>query len=230
MGKDKLRRFAENKTFPHFFEPSFFELREKGFPLKGKWSDFFQNNNPIVLELGCGKGEYALGLAELEPERNYIGVDIKGARMWRGAKTVQEKGIANVAFLRSRINLLDNHFGPNEVESIWLTFSDPQPRKSRAHHRLSHPRFLDLYRKFVKPGGLIHLKTDSPSLYAFTLETAQEQGLEVVHSSADVYGELVRTADEALRERLMLRTFYESMWLEQGCKIHYLEFKLHGPK
>lgn len=230
MGKDKLKRFAENETFPHFFQPSFFELKENGFPWKGKWKEFFQNDHPIVLELGCGRGEYVLGLNELEPDRNYIGVDIKGARLWRGAKTVQEQGFKNMAFIRSRINLLDSFFDANEVQEIWLTFSDPQPRKSRAHRRLTHPRFLDLYRSVMAKDGVVHLKTDSQLLYEFTLETVQEQGLEIIHNSADVYGELVHSADEALRQKLMVRTFYESIWLEQGCKIHYLEFKLNGPK
>ena len=168
MTKRKLSRFAENKTFLHLFEPTYFQLME-GFPLKGKWSSgFFKNNNPIVVELGCGKGEFTVGLAAKYPEKNFIGLDMKGARMWRGAKTVMENSMANVAFIRCHIELIENLFDKNEISEIWITFPDPQLRLSKAKKRLTHPKFLRFYQQFLRPGGCIHLKTDSPDLYRFT--------------------------------------------------------------
>ena len=228
MPKNKLKKFAENETFPHFFQPVFEELCENGFPLKGIWNkEFFKNANPVVLELGCGKGEYCVGLAELEPDRNYIGMDIKGSRMWHGAKTAQLRGWKNLAFIRSKIDQVERFFGPEEISDIWLTFSDPQARDSRAHRRLTHPRFIKMYQRLLKPGGTIHLKTDSPLLYAFTLEVIEEMGLHIIWNSADVYGELIHQVDDLLRKKLQIRTYYEDIWLKEAAKIHYLEFKVH---
>ena len=228
MGKNKLKKFAENETFPHFFQPGFFDLKENGFHLKGKWNkEFFKNDDPIVLELGCGKAEYCIGLAELEPDKNYIGMDVKGSRMWSGAKIALERGWKNVAFVRNKIGMVEKFFAPNEVDNIWLTFSDPQARESRAHRRLTHPVFIKRYQRLLKHGGRIHLKTDSPLLYEFTKEVIDEMGLEVIHESNDVYGSLVNEVDDLTRKKLEIRTYYESMWLEQGLKIHYLEFYAH---
>lgn len=228
MGKNKLIKFAENKTFPHFFQPVFEDLRDHGFPLKGVWrEEFFKNDAPIVIELGCGKGEYCVGLAELEPERNYIGMDVKGSRMWHGAKTAQINGWSNLAFIRSKVNQVERFFGPSEISDIWLTFSDPQARESRAHRRLTHPRFIKMYQYLLGPSGKVHLKTDSPLLYEYTLNVIEEMGLEIVWRSADVYGELIHRVDDLLRRKLEIRTYYEAIWLKQELKIHYLEFKVH---
>lgn len=170
MGKDKLRRFAENETFPNMFQAQYIDLeRENGFSLKGEWRrDFFKNNNPIVLELGCGKGEYTVGLGRKYKDKNFIGVDIKGARMWRGCKTSIEENLNNIAFLRTHVQIIDKYFSEGEVDEIWITFCDPQLKKS--NKRLTSPRFLDIYSRILKPGGIIHLKTDSQELYHYTLE------------------------------------------------------------
>ena len=164
MGKNKLARFEENLTFSHVSQPSFEQLVREGLPLKGHWNrDFFHREAPLVLELGCGRGEYTLGLAQLEPDKNYLGVDIKGARIWRGARDAKEKGLTNVGFLRTHVDHITRCFGTAEVDAIWLTFSDPQIGKARK--RLTSPLFLERYRHILKPGGVIHLKTDSPLLY-----------------------------------------------------------------
>ena len=223
MGKGKQFKFAENTTFAHVIQPTFEEVMSGAFPLKGKWnSDFFKRDAPLVLELGCGKGEYTTGLAELRPERNYIGVDIKGARIWRGARTVHERGLANVAFLRTHVDHLLKVFGPGEVSEIWLTFSDPQLGKDRK--KLTSPLFLERYRQVLKPGGIINLKTDSPELYHYTMDRVAEYELPLHESSADVYGELVPRLSQEDQAVLNIRTFYESMWLGEGKRIHYCRF------
>ncbi len=177
MGKNKLARFAENKILPNVIQPTREEALE-GFELKGKWREnFFKNDNPIVLELGCGKGEYSVGLAKTFPEKNFIGVDIKGARFWFGAKEAVESNMNNVAFLRTQIELVDYFFAENEVDEIWITFPDPQIKYKRTKHRLTHPDFLARYKKFLKPGGIIHLKTDSEFLHGYTLGYLQEQDM-----------------------------------------------------
>ena len=223
MGHGKLGRFAENATFAHVLQPTFEEVTSGAFAMKGKWnSDFFHRDAPLVLELGCGKGEYTTGLAQLRPERNYIGVDIKGARIWRGAKTVQELGLTNVGFLRTHVDHLLKVFGPGEVSEIWLTFSDPQLGKDRK--KLTSPLFLERYREVLVPGGIINLKTDSPELYDYTLERVAECRLPLHEHSADVYGELVPRLSPEEQAVLNIRTFYESMWLGEGKKIHYCRF------
>jgi tRNA (guanine-N7-)-methyltransferase len=223
MGKNKLFRFAENATFGHVVQPTFTELMQQGLPLRGKWnSDFFRRDAPLVLELGCGRGEYTVGLARLRPERNYLGVDIKGARLWRGARTVQEEGLEHVGFLRTHVDHLLKCFGPQEVDEIWLTFSDPQLGKPRK--RLTSPLFLVRYREILKPGGVIHLKTDSPDLYAYTLEMIAEHTLPVFEQSDNVYADLVPRASPEEQAVLNIRTYYESMWLEEGRTIHYVRF------
>lgn len=223
MGKNKIRRFAENATFPHVVQPSFSALQAADLPLKGRWNaDFFRREAPLVLELGCGGGEYTVGLAQLQAEKNCIGVDIKGARIWRGAKTAQERGLANVGFLRTHVDHILHCFGPQEVDEIWLTFSDPQPGKPRK--RLTSPLFLARYKELLKPGGLIHLKTDSPLLYEYTLEQIAEHGMTVHEQSANVYADLVHRVSPEEQAVLHIRTRYETMWLAEGRTIHYLRF------
>lgn len=223
MGKNKIRRFEENLTFDHVVQPTFAELDVSDLPLKGKWNiDLFQREAPLVLELGCGRGEYTLGLARLYPDRNFIGVDIKGARIWRGAKNAQEEGLNNVAFLRTHVDHILKCIGENEVDEIWLTFSDPQIGKARK--RLTSPLFLDRYRKILKPGGVIHLKTDSPLLYEYTLEQIADQRLPLFEKSAEVYAEMLPRISEEEKAVMAIRTYYESMWLKEGRTIHYIRF------
>ena len=186
MGKHKLARFAENLTFPNLFQVSFEYLEEHGFEWRGRWNEFFGNDNPIVLELGCGKGEYTIALARENAARNYIGVDIKGARLWRGAKTSNEEQMKNVAFIRTRIEMIASFFAKDEVSEIWITFPDPQPKKPMK--RLTSERFLGHYREMLRPGGPIHLKTDSRELYDYTMdEVIAPAGYEVEFSTADLY-------------------------------------------
>lgn len=218
--KNKRGRWAELEQMDFVFQPPMEEVFGKDFRLKGHWSSFFGNTNPIILELGCGKGEYTTGLARKYPEKNFIGVDIKGARMWRGAKTSKEEGLKNVAFLRTRIEWIGSFFGTGEVDEIWITFPDPQLKKRRTKKRLTHPVFLEQYRKFIKPVGLIHLKTDNAFLYNYTLEVAQYNKLDIRTASDDVYREYPgHLATE-------IQTFYEQQFLEEGKKIHYLSFSL----
>jgi tRNA (guanine-N7-)-methyltransferase len=225
MGKNKLSRFAENATYAHVVQPTFKELQAADLALKGRWNrDFFKRDAPLVLELGCGRGEYTVGLARLHPEKNYLGVDIKGARIWRGARTAHEEGMANVGFLRTHVDHILRCFGAHEVAEIWLTFSDPQIGKARK--RLTSPLFMARYREILQPRGIIHLKTDSPLLYEYTLEQIAEQQLHIEESSADVYGELVQRVPAAEQAVLNIRTYYESMWLEEGRTIHYVRFRL----
>ena len=260
MGHDKLRKFAENETFSCLLQPSAEELLADGYfhlrdhAVKGRWNERFENNNPIVLELGCGKGEYTVALAERDPERNYIGVDIKGARLWKGAKYATEHAMPNVAFLRTRVEFITAFFAPGEVSEIWLTFSDPQYRSENS--RLSSPLFLERYRSFMKPGGIVHLKTDSRFLHEYTRAVCEANGLRILACTTDLYGSAgpaVAPADRShprLRKRegpddavvgrgpaqpdvcrgelpagvKEVQTFYEQLFLEQGYPITYLSF------
>lgn len=211
MAQKKLLRFAEIKTFPNVLE----------YPenMKGKWNDFFGNNNPIILELACGRGEYTVGLSKLFPEKNFIGVDVKGNRMYIGAKKCQEEKLRNAAFLRTQIALINNYFNRNEIAEIWLTFPDPQLRTSKAKKRLTHPRFLRLYQQFLIADGLLHLKTDSPKLFTFTKQVIELYKLGLVESNDDVY------AGNASAE-LKIKTHYESLDIAGSNKIYYLKFRL----
>ncbi len=219
--KNKLQRFAENLTFDNLFQLSYNEVKS-GFHLKGKWAaDFFKNDHPIILELGCGKGEYTVGLARNNPDKNYIGVDIKGARLWRGLKTASEENLMNVAFIRARINLIEYYFGPDEVSEIWITFPDPHPRETKERKRLTSPQFLKRYRKLVNKDGMVQLKTDNIIVFDYTLDVIREEKLELLYSSEDVYGDGLRN------EVAQIQTFYEQKWLEHGTKIKYLKFSLY---
>ena len=223
MGKDKLRRFRENLTFPCFVQPEFDDVFSCDHPLKGHWQrDFFHNDHPIVLELGCGKGEYTVALAEREPGRNFIGIDIKGARMWRGAKTVTERGMTNAGFLRTRIEFIDHLFGEGEVSEIWITFPDPQLKTRRAKKRLTSPLFLERYARLLRPDGWLNLKTDSKHLYAYTNEVIRRFALPCEVSEPDIYGS--GFADETLS----VKTAYETLFLEKGLPITYTRFSLGG--
>lgn len=225
MGKNKLARWAELESFPNVIQPDIKFGDEHDHALKGKWNkEIFRNNNPIVLELGCGRGEYTTGLAARFPEKNFIGVDIKGARMWRGAKTANEMKYSNTAFIRTRIEFIDRFFGSNEVDEIWLTFPDPHADKRNSNKRLSCPWFLNKYRKFLKHNGLIHLKTDNIELHRYTLKTAQRNNLEVLCSTNDLHTDL---AGDGILE---IRTHYEAIFLAEGKRINYLSFRLPADK
>jgi tRNA (guanine-N7-)-methyltransferase len=231
MGKNKLFRFAENETFGHVVQPTFEEISSGHFPLKGHWNrDFFRREAPIVLELGCGKGEYTTGLARLHPQHNHLGVDIKGARLWRGARTIQDEGIQHTGFLRTHVDHIAACFGEGEVSVIWLTFSDPQLKKSKARKRLTSPLFLARYQQILGPGGVVNLKTDSPVLYEYTLEQIERFKLPLEEKSDDVYGELVPRSSPDMQAVFNIRTYYESMWLEEGRRIHYVRFGIGDGK
>ena len=218
--KNKLAKYSEMNTIDFVFQYPFAELeRAGGFPLRGRWhSEFFGNSNPITLELGCGKGEYTVGLAERVPGRNYIGVDIKGARMWRGATQARDASMSNVAFIRTDIELIDRFFAPGEVDEIWITFPDPQMKKTRK--RLTSTRFLELYRKILRPGGAVRLKTDSPFLFTYTRLMAEHCGLEVTALTDDLY------ASPLLTDILAIKTHYERQWLDRGLTIKYIAIGL----
>lgn len=225
MGKDKLKRFAEMEHFDNVFQPSMEEVKE-GFRMKGKWhSDFFKNDNPIVLELGCGRGEYTVAMAQKYPKKNFIGIDIKGSRIWRGAKTGVEDKMPNIGFVRSKIDFIEYLFAENEVSEIWLTFSDPQPKRPRK--RLTSKLFIDRYRKIMIKDGVINIKTDSDLLFESTLEQIDEHNYNCSLSSWDVYGEMVLTASDELKELMEIKTFYEQKWLTEGKKIKFASFKIN---
>ena len=209
------------KGFDHVIEPSFEEVFRKDHSLKGRWhSEWFGNSNPIILELGCGKGEYTVAMASSRPDRNFIGIDIKGARMWRGARESHRLKLSNAAFLRTRIEFTGSFFAPGEIDEIWLTFPDPQPKRKREKKRLSGPHFLNLYRQYLRDGGLVHLKTDNRDLYEYTLAVAETNGLETLTAVTDLYSE--KPGDPLLS----IRTHYEEMFLREGLPITYLSFIL----
>lgn len=219
MGKNKLKKFAEMKEFRCALEYPREELLSKGFPYKGKWnSEFFKADMPIVVELGCGKGEYTVGLAKSDASRNYVGVDIKGARIWRGAKTVEEEQIPNAAFLRTEIENIRSFFEPGEVDELWITFPDPQMQKPRK--RLTSTRFLELYRGLLRPDGIVNLKTDSPFLYEYTRRLVEKNALPVLANTDDLYGSGMADPVSSIK------TFYEQQWLSRGKKIKLLSFRL----
>lgn len=222
MGQNKLERFAELETFANTIQPklkNWFDTSE----LKGKWgAEIFKNNNPIVLELGCGKGEYTVGLGRQYPDKNFIGVDRKGNRIWKGAKTALEEGLDNVRFLRVMIDKIDQFFAPGEVSEIWITFPDPQPQLSRVRKRLTNPKFLAKYKNMLPADGIIHLKTDSQLLHEYTLEVIEEGKHKLLFKTNDLYAHPENKNDPILG----IQTFYESLFLEQGMPITYLKFQL----
>lgn len=221
MGKNKLAKFEELANLDRVFQPDFEEVFQKDYHLKGKWSsDVFHNQNPIVLELGCGKGEYTTGMARRFSAKNFIGIDIKGARIWKGAKTANENNISNAAFLRTRIEFINSFFSEAEVSEIWLTFPDPQEKKRRKKKRLTGSRFLNLYRSFLKHNGIVHLKTDNKILFQYTRDLAIYNDLEILYSTEDLYN------SDYDDEILNIKTFYEKQFLEQGIDIKYIKFRL----
>lgn len=220
--KNKLKRFKENETFANVFQPTREEVTSDSFALKGKWNaDFFKNDHPLVIELGCGKGEYTIGLAERYPNKNFIGIDIKGARFWRGAKTAVDSRMANVAFVRTQIELIDHIFANHEVDEIWITFPDPQIKYKRTKHRMTNADFLALYQKILKPGGLVNLKTDSEFMHGYTLGLLHGAGHEVLYANHNVY-ENHGAPDEVTA----IQTFYEKQYLEKNKAITYIRFRI----
>jgi len=220
--KNKLKRFKENETFNNVFQPSRVDLVEGKYQLKGNWrQQFFKNANPLVLELGCGKGEYSVELAKKYPNKNFIGIDIKGARFWRGAKTAIENAIENVAFLRTQIELIEYAFAENEVDEIWITFPDPQIKYKRTKHRMTNSEFLKRYKKVLKPEGVVNLKTDSEFMHGYTLGLLHGEGHEVIYANHNVYKQ-----EGSPDEVTGIQTFYESQYLEQNKPITYIRFKI----
>ena len=223
MGKGKLAKFADMETYKNVFQYPYSVVEHVPFEMQGHWHEqYFHNSNPIVLELGCGKGEYTVGLAKLYPNMNFIGVDIKGARMWTGATLALQEGLKNVAFLRTNIEIIDRFFSEGEVNEIWLTFSDPQMKNPRK--RLSSTWFLERYRKFLCDGGFIHLKTDSYFLFTYTTYLVEKNNLPLLVKTTDLYQESENNS--SLKEAAAIQTYYESMWIERGLNIKYMKFCL----
>jgi len=217
VGKNKLQKFEDMSAYPHVFQYPFSVLQEKGFEMKGRWNElFFRNNHPLVLELGCGKGEYTIGLAQLFPDKNFIGIDIKGARMWSGAKQALEKQLLNVAFLRTHIELVNYFFAPGEVSEIWITFPDPQ--MSKVNKRMTSTRFMKLYREILSDNGIIHLKTDSHFMFSYTREMIKANHLPIEVDLIDLY------CSDLADKILSIQTFYEQQWLARGLSIKYIRF------
>ncbi len=220
--KNKLRRFKENETFSNVFQPTRDELVKSDYELKGKWrTTVFKNENPLVLELGCGKGEYSVALAKKYPNKNFVGIDIKGARFWRGAKTAIEEDIPNVAFLRTQIELIDYAFANQEVDEIWITFPDPQIKYKRTKHRMTNTEFLNRYKTILKSDGVVNLKTDSEFMHGYTLGLLHGAGHEVLYANHNVYKQ-----EGSPEEVTSIQTFYESQYLEQNKPITYIRFKI----
>ena len=217
--KNKLKRFKENLNFTNLFQPSRDDLIKKTFDLRGKWRSFFKNDNPIVLELGCGKGEYTTELAKLNSNKNYIGIDIKGARIWKGAKESIENNLNNVCFIRTQIELIDKIFCKQEISEIWITFPDPQQKIQRKKHRLTNAVFMSMYKKILKKGGVVNLKTDSEFLHGYTLGIIEGMGIDPIFSNHDIYSN-----NNAPKEALDIKTFYEKKFIDSK-KITFLKFK-----
>lgn len=224
MGKNKLQHYKDIESYDNLFQYSYEEII-KGFPLKGKWKkDYFRNDKPITLELGCGKGEYTLGLARKYPDKNFIGIDIKGARLWRGCKTALEEELKNIVFIRTTIELIEHYFSEGEIDEIWITFPDPHPKTPRTRKRLIYPRFLELYRNILVKGGIIHLKTDNQMLFDYTYDLLRELNLEIIFHTRDLYNSCIED------DILSIKTFYEKNFLEKNIPIKYLKFRIDNVK
>ena len=220
--KNKLKRFRENETFKNVFQPTREELTEQQYEHKGQWNaNFFKNDNPLILELGCGKGEYSVALAKKYPNKNFIGIDIKGARFWRGAKTAIEDNIPNVAFIRTQIELIEHVFAQNEVDEIWITFPDPQIKYQRTKHRMTNTSFLQSYKNILKPEGVVNLKTDSEFMHGYTLGLLHGGGHEVLYANHNVYKQ-----EGSPEEVTSIQTYYESLYLKEDKAITYIRFKI----
>lgn len=220
--KNKLKRFKDNEKFKNVIQPSRDEVLQRQFKYRGHWHEqYFGNKNPIVVELGCGKGEYSVALAEKYQNKNFVGIDIKGARFWRGAKTAIEENLSNVAFVRTQIELVDLIFDESEVDEIWITFPDPQIKYKRTKHRMTNPSFLEKYKKILKPSGLIHLKTDSEFMHGYTLGLLEGLGYSILYSHHNIY-----INHEAPAEVTGIQTFYEKQYLDKGKPITYIKFQL----
>lgn len=227
MAKKKIQHFAEMKTFDCVFEPTNDEMLSGEYHLKGRWNvEYFNNNNPITLELGCGKGEYTIALARKYPERNFIGVDVKGARLWRGSKTAETEQLPNVAFLRTKIEFINTFFASGEISEIWLTFSDPQPKDRRGTKRLTSEIFMGRYSDMMAAPKIVHVKSDSSVLYKRTMESLQNVDHKLLEHTTDLYGEDWKSFSQVQRDVLSIKTFYEQKWLNEGKNIHYLKLEL----
>jgi tRNA (guanine-N7-)-methyltransferase len=247
VGKNKLARWIELGQFDNVIQPEIGEVSTKDHTIKGRWNEeIFKNRNPIILELGCGKGEYTIGMATMFPGNNYIGIDIKGARMWRGAKTANEQKLPNVAFLRTRIEFITSFFSADEVDEIWITFPDPHPGGRNSNKRLTSPWFLNNYRMFLKNNGLVHLKTDNIELYNYTKTVVSNNNFELTFNTSDLYSENITGELSSFMNRapsgdllvnnyqsdkvLSIRTYYEKIFLNEGLKINYISFRLDNEK
>jgi tRNA (guanine-N7-)-methyltransferase len=228
VGKNKLARWTELGSFDKVFQPKISDVSSSDHPAKGRWrTEIFKNNNPVILELGCGKGEYSVGLATRFPGNNYIGIDIKGARMWRGAKTADERKLPNIAFLRTRIEFINSFFTKDEVDEIWITFPDPHSGPKNSNKRLTSPWFLNIYRNFLKHNGLVHLKTDNTELYGFTKNTVLFNNLEMISATDDLHQGDSEKINNIPHDILSIRTHYETLFINKGQKINFISFRLN---
>lgn len=228
--KNKLAKWADNLTFGNVYQPKTSEVLNTNYHLKGKWNTaVFKNNHPIVLELGCGKGEYSVGLAKEFPEKNFIGLDIKGNRIWKGAKEAFESSMKNVVFVRTRIDFITSIFEENEVDEIWITFPDPQPKDRQERKRLTSPLFTERYKKILKSNGIIHLKTDHEGFFKYTLQEIKDNNYHLLEHTFNLYAEKIADLDEKTQRILSIKTFYENLFSQKGHPIHYLKFQFKKP-
>lgn len=222
----KIERWKEMETFPNVLQAKFEEVFQKNHSYKGNWKkEVFKNDYPIVLELGCGRGEYSVGLAKHFPEKNFIGVDIKGSRIWKGAKQALDQKLNNVFFIRTRIDFINSFFAEDEVDELWITFPDPQPQETRERKRLTAPMFIKRYKKLLKPNGIIHLKTDNEGFFRYTLDEIKQNNYQLIEHTFDLYGERIESLDLKTQEILSIKTYYENLFSAKGHKIHYLRFR-----